>query len=82
MEIVDTSLKGTEADYNKGFMNTYAQTTFENDFNEYARIIFINPQEFKKIMNQYPRVRGKFLIWLDFYHKIDPIFTEEYLLGK
>ena len=28
-----------------------------------------------------PRVRGKFLVWLKFYQEIDPIFTEEYLLG-
>jgi hypothetical protein len=34
------------------------------------------------IMEQYPRVRGKFLVWLEFYQKIDPVFTEEYLLGK
>jgi hypothetical protein len=30
----------------------------------------------------YPRVRGKFKVWLEFYQKIDPIFTEEYLLGE
>ncbi len=81
-EVEGTSLKGTDADYEKGFMNTYAQTTFENDFNEYARMIFTHPKKFKKIMAQYPRVRGKFLVWLEFYRKIDPIFTEAYLLGE
>ena len=75
-------IDGTEEDYKKGFMSTYAQTNFENDFNEYARLVFNHPRKFKKIMNQYPRVRGKFLVFLEFYHKIDPIFTEEYLLGK
>lgn len=74
--------KGTESDYEDGFITDYGRTTFENDFNEYAAMIFTYPKEFRKIMNQYPRVRGKFLVWLDFYHKIDPIFTEEYLLGK
>jgi hypothetical protein len=68
-------------DYKKGFLNTYSQTNFENDFNEYSAMIFTYPEKFKKIMDQYPRVRGKFLIWLDFYHKIDPIFSEDYLLG-
>ena len=72
---------GTEADYEKGFMNSYGQTNFENDFNEYSAMIFTYPEKFKKIMNQYPRVRGKFKVWLDFYQKIDPIFTESYLLG-
>lgn len=74
--------KGTKSDYEDGFITDYGRTTFENDFNEYAAMIFTHPKKFKKIMNQYPRVRGKFLVWLDFYHKIDPIFTEAYLLGE
>jgi len=76
-----TSLVGTEADYEKGFMNSYGQTNFENDFNEYAAMVFAYPEKFKQIMNQYPRVRCKFLVFLDFYQKIDPIFTEEYFFG-
>jgi hypothetical protein len=78
----NASTKGTEADYKQGFMDSYGKTDFENDFNEYSAMIFTYPKKFKKIMNQYPRVRGKFLVWLDFYHQIDPIFTEAYLLGK
>jgi hypothetical protein len=75
------SMHGAEVDYESGFMNTYSHTTFENDFNEYARMIFTHPEEFKQIMDKHPRVRGKFLVFLDFYEMIDPIFTEEYLLG-
>lgn len=74
--------KGRKSDYENGFMTDYGRTSFENDFNEYAAMIFTHPQKFKKIMHQYPRVRGKFLLFLDFYHKIDPIFTEEYLLSE
>jgi hypothetical protein len=77
----NSSLYGTEADYEKGFMNSYGQTNFENDFNEYSAMIFTYPEKFKQIMNRYPRVRGKFKVWLDFYQKIDPVFTEAYLLG-
>jgi hypothetical protein len=76
-----SSSYGTEADYTKGFMNTYGQTSFENDFNEYSAMIFTYPEKFKQIMARHPRVRGKFLVWLKFYQEIDPIFTEEYLLG-
>lgn len=79
---MEIKVNGTEEDYKKGFMSTYGQTNFENDFNEYSRFVFNHPQKFKKIMNQYPRVRGKFLLFLEFYHKIDPIFTEEYLLSE
>jgi hypothetical protein len=80
--LIDASMDGSELDYEKGFMNTYGQTNFENDFNEYSAMIFTYPEKFQKIMNQYPRVRGKFLVWLEYYQKIDPIFTEAYLLGK
>ncbi len=75
-------LGGTEVDFEKGFMDTYAQTSVENDINEYAAMIFTYPQKFKKIMNKYPRVRGKFLVLLESYHNIDPTFTEVYLLGS
>ncbi len=63
-------------------MDSYGQTNFENDFNEFSAMIFTYPDKFKKIMRRYPRVRAKFLVWLNFYHKIDPIFTEEYFFGK
>ena len=72
----------TDEDYADGFMNTYSHTNFENDFNEYAKKIFTEPAEFKRIMHQYPRVRGKFCVFLDFYRMVDPIFTEAYLLGS
>jgi hypothetical protein len=68
--------------YELGIVTNYGLTDFENDFNEYSAMILTYPHKFKKIMDQYPRVRGKFLVWLDFYQKIDPIFTEEYLFGN
>lgn len=74
--------KGTKSDYEDGFITDYGRTTFENDFNEYAAMIFTAPREFKKIMDQYPRVRNKFKLWLEFYHKIDPVFTEAYFFER
>lgn len=76
-----TNREGTEEDYENGFMNSYGRTDFENDFNEYNAMIFTYPHKFKAILARYPRVRAKFRVWLDFYHSIDPIFTEGYLLG-
>jgi hypothetical protein len=76
------SNNGNQEDYKNGFMNTYAQTNFGNDFSEYSAMIFTYPEKFKKIMNRYPRVKAKFLVWLNYYHKIDPVFTEEYFLGQ
>ena len=79
---VDTLKEGSEQDYKKGFIRIYGQIDFENDFNEYSGMILTYPEKFKKLMDKYPRVRGKFQVWLEFYHEIDPIFTEEYLFGK
>ncbi len=79
---VQLSHKEDTDNYVKGFINTYGQTNFENDFNEYSAMIFTYPQKFKEIMNQYPRVKKKFLVWLEFYQRIDPIFTEAYLFGN
>jgi hypothetical protein len=68
--------------YENGFVTDYGLTNFGNDFSEYSAMIFTYPEKIKQIMAKYPRVRGKFLVWLKYYQKIDPIFTEEYLFGK
>ena len=78
---IDLSAEAKSEDFKKGFVSVYGQTNFENDFNEYSAMIFTYPEKFKELMNRYPRVRAKFLIWLEFYREIDPIFTEKYLLG-
>jgi hypothetical protein len=79
---IDILKEGGKDEFEKGIVSVYGQTNYENDFNEYSEMIFTRPQKFRKIMQQYPRVREKFLVWLDFYKSIDPIFTEEYLFGK
>ncbi len=82
-EVIEAARAFKDVDcYKKGIVANYGLTGFENDFNEYSEMIFAYPQKFKQIMEQYPRVRGKFLVWLDFYQKVDPIFTEEYFFGK
>jgi hypothetical protein len=82
-EMKESTKAYTDEDcYNNGFVSGYGLSVLENDFNEYSRMIFTYPKKFNKIMDQYPRVRGKFKVWLEFYQEINPIFTEEYLLGK
>jgi hypothetical protein len=77
----EVSLNSSDEDYEKGYMNSYGQTSFENDFNEYSAMILTCPSKLEKIMRKYPRVRAKFLVWQEFYQKIDPIFTEAYFFG-
>ena len=76
-----STLDGSEEIYEMGFMNSYGFTNLENDYNEYAKMIFTNPEKFRELMERYPRIRGKFDMFLKIYQSVDPIFTEEYLLG-
>ncbi len=71
-----------DENFKKGFLNKYAFTCFENDFNEFSGMIFTRPEKFRQIMDKYPRIRGKFLVWLKFYQDIDTRFTEEYFFGQ
>jgi hypothetical protein len=75
------SVKDIEC-FEKGIVSGYGLTNYGNDFSEYSAMIMTYPEKFKKIMDKYPRVRGKFLIWQKFYQEIEPIFTEDYLFGK
>ncbi len=79
MKHVSFDVEPTANEYKDGFMTFYGRTNFENDFNEYSGMIFTYPKKTKKLMNTFPRIRAKFLVWLKFYQSIDPIFTEEYL---
>lgn len=81
-EIYSHTIIGKTADYEDGFLNEYSRSDFENDFNEFSRMIFSHPKEFEQIMNQYPRIYKKFRLWLSFYQEIDPVFTMAYLFGS
>jgi len=62
----------------KGFLTQYSLSGMENDINTFAQNIFSPSTGFWKIVDQYPRIRIKVRLLTDFYHKIDPLFTEDY----
>lgn len=62
----------------KGFLTQYSLSGMENDINTFAQNLFSPSAGFWKIVDQYPRIRQKVRLLADFYHKIDPVFTEEY----
>lgn len=62
----------------KGFLTQYSLSGIENDLNTFAQNIFSPSPGFWKIVDQYPRINKKFNLFVAFYHKIDPMFTEEY----
>ena len=62
----------------KGFLTQYSLSGMENDINTFAQNIFSPSAGFWKIVEQYPRIRIKVKLLTDFYHRIDPLFTEDY----
>ncbi len=62
----------------KGFLTQYSLSGMENDINTFAQNIFSPSEGFWKIVDQYPRIKKKTRLLIDFYNKIDPQFTEDY----
>ncbi|MEO7983993.1 MAG: hypothetical protein ABI688_07920 [Bacteroidota bacterium] len=62
----------------KGFLTQYSLSGMENDINTFAQNIFSPSEGFWQIVDQYPRIRIKTRLLIDFYNKIDPLFTYNY----
>lgn len=61
-----------------GFLNKYSQSDFEEDFNVFAQNLFCGGAQFWIIVDSFGKIREKTRQAIDFYHRIDPQFTEEY----
>lgn len=69
----------------KGFLNAWASSSLENDFNAISARLFSGEKEFWTLVNKYPILHKKVLLSLQFYHSLDQKFTESYfrsLVGK
>ncbi len=62
----------------KGFLNKYSQSSFEDDMNVFSQNLFNGGKAFWTIVDHYDKVKSKTLLIIGFYHKIDPVFTEDY----
>jgi len=61
-----------------GFLTEYGMSDLENDFNSFAKNIFIADPGFWELFAKYKRLNKKLEIILKFYNNIDPVFTIEY----
>ena len=61
-----------------GFLNQYAKASIEEDFNTFAEALFSGDREYWRIVSLFPRVQKKHKIAIQFFHSIDPQFTEDY----
>lgn len=62
----------------KGMLTQYAMSSLENDINTLAQNLFRPYPDFWKITDKYPRVGNKVRLLINFYGKLNPIFTEQY----
>jgi hypothetical protein len=62
----------------KGFLTQYSLSGIENDINTFAQNIFCPSEGFWEIVERYPIIKNKVVLLIDFYNKIDPLFTFGY----
>jgi hypothetical protein len=63
---------------NKGFLTQYSLSGIENDLNTFAQNLFSPSPGFWKIVDEYPRIARKLKLLIEFYNRLDPLFTEKY----
>ncbi|MBE0647997.1 MAG: hypothetical protein IH596_09450 [Bacteroidales bacterium] len=61
-----------------GFINKYSQSALEEDINVFSQNLFSGGEQFWFIVDTFVKIREKARLTIDFYHQIDPQFTEEY----
>ena len=66
--------------YQQGLVSDYGTTGVENDFNEYARLVFTEPARMTALIDQYPQIKKKYLyfkqVYLDFDKGFQPFFDK------
>ena len=61
-----------------GFLNQYATSSMEEDFNTFAEALFTGDSRFWEVVDRFPRIAEKAEVILSFYQGLDPQFTEQY----
>lgn len=79
LKLHSTSIPSFEQAYlAEGFVSNYSKASFDNDLSRYAEAIFTANPAFWAAVDKYEAVRGKTILLINFYHKQDKMFTEEY----
>ncbi|OYW30391.1 MAG: hypothetical protein B7Z47_03630 [Chthoniobacter sp. 12-60-6] len=61
-----------------GFLHSYAQASLEEDFNSIASRLFMGNEGLWRAMAQFPKVKEKAMLVMDFYNRLDPHFTQSW----
>ncbi len=62
----------------QGFLSDFCRSSFSEDFCYFSAFFFLDPGRYHYLLEQYPKLKAKFELWLDYYHDLDPRFTAEY----
>jgi hypothetical protein len=66
----------------QGFLNRYAQSSLEDDYNETVETIMVNPGWIGQFKMHYPRVYNKMILAMRFYRDCYPEFVPPDPLGE
>jgi hypothetical protein len=76
-----TDSQDFDSKYNSnGFLNEYATSSFENDFNTFAENLFNPSDEFYKSIKEYPKLKQKLELILEFFFALDKTLTRDYFI--
>lgn len=64
--------------FQEGFLSDYNTASLENDFNMYVENLFVGEAEFWQAVDNYPKVREKVNLVIDFFQKVNPRYTESF----
>lgn len=67
--------------YEQGFFHQYAQASIEEDFNSHVARLFMGDERYGQAVEQYPRLKAKSKLVMDFYAKVDVSFTEAWFVA-
>jgi len=62
----------------KGFLNSYCQSSLDEDFHVFSQNLFNGGKKFWNVVDHYEKIREKMHMAVNFYNEINPLFTEEY----
>jgi hypothetical protein len=68
--------KNSSTWYHAGFVSDYGMSSLENDFNTYAEMAMTRPKKLKQLSIEYPRIKAKTILLIDFYSKLAPELRE------
>ncbi len=81
VEVLDASLNLEEFNIELntiGFLNEYATSSLENDFNSFAKNIFEPLAEFRQLLSDFYLLQKKAELLIQFYEQIDPYFSNHF----